>query len=277
MLFDSHTHLNFKAFNEDRAEVMTRCRQAGLSAVNVGAAYDTSQKAVEIADGQNFYASLGLHPIHVFDEDFAADKFQSLIDQYPGKIVAMGETGFDYYHFDMSFAKGAQSIEEIKARQKKVFLQHIELAQKNNLAVIVHGRNGKPTSPSPDKDEAEAYRDICQLLKESKIKRAVVHCFGGSVEEAQELAQMGFYIGVTGIITFDKTGILEKIVRTIPLEQILIETDAPYLAPEPYRGKRNEPLYVEYVAEKISHILAKEKSEIIAITNQNAKNLFNLK
>ena len=269
MLFDSHSHLNFKAFDEDREQVMLRCKEAGMFVVNVGAAFDTSEKAVAIADGQNFYAALGLHPIHVFDEEFALDKFQALIDQHPGKIVAMGETGFDYYHLDMSLAKGAKSITEIKAKQKKVFLQHLELAKKNNLAVIVHGRNGQ--------DEPMAYADICELLKKSGQARGVVHCFGGNIEEAKLVVAMGFYIGITGIVTFDKTGVLEQIVREIPLEQILIETDAPYLAPDPYRGKRNEPLYVERVAEKIANILNKDKAEIIEVTANNAKKLFNIK
>ncbi len=268
MLFDSHTHLNFKAFSEDRDAVMTSCKEAGMQVVNVGAAFDTSQKAVEIADGQNFYAALGLHPIHVFDEEFDVVAYQQLIDKNSDKIVAMGETGFDYFHLDMAFAKGAKSVEEIKAKQKKVFLQHIELAQKNNLAVIVHGRNGQ--------DEPGAYQDIVSLLKESGQKRGVVHCFGGNLEQAKQLVDLGFYIGMTGIVTFDKTGVLEEIIKSIPLTSILIETDAPYLCPVPHRGKRNEPLYVEYVAEKIAQILNKEKKEIIEITASNAKKLFNI-
>ncbi len=259
--------------------MVARCRTAGMQVVNVGAAFDTSKKAVEIADGKNFYASLGLHPIHVFDEEFDIIAFQSLIDKNPGKVVAMGETGFDYYHLDMAFIKGAKSVEEIKELQKKVFLQHIELAQKNNLAVIVHGRNGEPASPyaSQGGNEPSAYQDIYQLLKSSGQKRGVVHCFGGNLAEAKQVADIGFYIGITGIITFDKTGVLEQIVREIPLEQILIETDAPYLTPEPHRGKRNEPLYVQYVAEKIAKILGKDAEEIIQITNHNAKKLFNIK
>lgn len=266
MLFDSHSHLNFKAFNDDRLVVIARCQEAGMKVVNVGAAYATSEKAVEIADGQIFYASLGLHPIHVFDEEFKIEDYQKLITENPGKIVAMGETGFDYFHLDMSFQKGAQSVEEIKAKQKKVFLQHLDLAKKNNLAVIVHGRNGK--------DEPNAYQDILQLLKEFGYQRGVVHCFGGNPAEAKQVVDLGFYIGITGIVTFDKTGVLEQIVRETPLDRILIETDAPYLAPEPYRGKRNEPMYVKHVAEKIGQILGKSTEEIIEITGQNAARLF---
>ncbi|MFA6253400.1 MAG: TatD family hydrolase [Patescibacteria group bacterium] len=275
MLVDSHAHLNFQAFNEDRSQVIARCKNAGMLVVNVGAAKATSQKALEIADGQNFYASLGLHPIHVFDEEFKVNDYQKLIDENKDRVVAMGETGFDYFHLDMSFAKGAKSVAEIKDKQKKVFLQHLELAKKNNLAVIVHGRNGKPASPQGG-DEPSAYRDIYELLKESGQKRGVVHCFGGNLEEAKLVVEMGFYIGITGIITFDKTGVLEEIISEVPLERILIETDSPYLAPEPYRGKRNEPLYVQYVAEKIAQVKGKSVEDIIEITGNNAKSLFNL-
>lgn len=269
MLVDSHSHLNFKAFNDDRPVVIARCREAGMKVVNVGAAYATSEKAVEIADGRNFYAALGLHPIHVFDEEFKVADYQKLIEENPGKVVAMGETGFDYYHLDMSFQKGAKSVEEIKAKQKEVFLHHLELAKKNNLAVIVHGRNGK--------DEPRAYQDIYNLLKEFGYSRGVVHCFGGNLAEAKQVVDLGFYIGITGIVTFDKTGVLEQIVREVSLDHILIETDAPYLAPEPYRGKRNEPIYTEYVAEKIGQIRGKTTEEIIEITGNNAINLFKLK
>ena len=269
MLFDSHSHLNFKAFDEDRGQVIERCRQADMGVINVGAAYDTSEKAVQIADAKQIYASIGLHPIHVFDEEFIVAAYQKLIDANQAKIVAMGETGLDYFHLDMSFAKGAQSVAEIKSLQKQVFLSHLELAKKNNLAVIVHGRNGK--------DEPEAYQDIYQTLKDFAYARGVVHCYGGNLAEAKMFVDLGFYLGFTGIVTFDKTGVLEEIIKWMPMDKILIETDAPYLSPEPYRGKRNEPIYVQYVAEKIAKIKNQTTAEIIDITGNNALKLFNLK
>lgn len=269
MLFDSHSHLNFKAFDEDRKQVIERCQQAGMRVVNVGAAYDTSEKAVAIADAKQLYASIGLHPIHVFDEEFIVTDYQKLIDLNQNKVVAMGETGLDYFHLDMAFAKGAKSLPEIKSLQKQVFLSHLELAKKNNLAVIVHGRNGK--------EEPEAYQDIYQVLKDFAYTRGVVHCYGGNLLEAKMFVELGFYLGFTGIVTFDKTGVLEEIMKWIPMDKILIETDAPYLAPEPYRGKRNEPIYVQYVAEKIVKIKGQTVAEIIDITGNNALKLFNLK
>lgn len=276
MLFDSHSHLNFKAFNEDRSAVMSRCIQAGMKVLNVGAAASSSQAAVDIADSQSFYAALGLHPIHVFDEEFDVVSYQKLITAHPDKIVAMGETGFDYWHLQESLDKGAQSIAEIKAKQKKVFLQHVELAKKNNLALVVHGRNGKPAVESGE-EELLAYQDIYNLLKDINYARGVIHCYGGNLEQAKLFTQLGFYLGFTGIVTFDKTGVLEEILKWMPMDKILIETDAPYLAPIPYRGKRNEPVYVQAVAQKIAQIKDVSAEEMVAITGQNAMNLFNIK
>ncbi len=268
MLFDSHTHLNFQAYSEDLAEVIKRCQDFPMSLVNIGAALDTSVKAIELAkNNQNFYASLGLHPIHVFDEDFAVDKYQALISDNKNKVVAMGETGLDYYHFDEVEEKYRVSFADYVAKQKEVFVKHIQLAKENNLALVVHGRNDKNNS-------LNCYQDILSVLKEQQVKKAVIHCFGGSLKDAQDFISAGFYLGFTGIITFDKTGVLESIVKIMPADRILIETDAPYLTPQPHRGKRNEPVYTQYVAEKIAEILNLTKEEVIEQTFENAKNLF---
>lgn len=269
MLVDSHAHLNFKAYSDDLSEVIGRCHDENMKVINVGAAYDTSKKAVELADGNdNLYASVGLHPIHVYDEDFKVADYQNLIDDAKGKVVAIGETGFDYWHLQESLDKGAKTIEEIKDKQEDVFRSHIKLALKNNLALIIHGRNGK--------DKPEAYKDIYRVLKDEGAKKGVVHCYGGNIEEAKMFVDLGFYIGFTGIVTFDKTDVLRDIVKWIPLDKMLIETDSPYLSPVPYRGKRNEPIYVRHVAEKIAEIRAKSVEEIIEISGSNAINLFNL-
>lgn len=267
MLIDSHCHLNFQAYSEDLEEVIQRCNQADMKLINVGAAFSTSQKAVELSRNNNFYASIGLHPIHVYDEEFKVEDYQGLIDSN-NKIVAMGETGFDYYHTDQQFAKGASSVAEIRTKQKEVFLQHIELAKKNNLALIVHGRNG---------EQDNAYEDIYNTLKESGFNKGVVHCFGGNLAEAKKFVELGFYLGFTGILTFDKTKVVEEIAKWIPWERILIETDAPYLTPVPMRGKRNEPSYVKYVADKLAEVKGKSVEEVIEITGNNAIKLFNLK
>lgn len=267
MLVDTHAHLNFKAYNEDRPEVIQRCADLAMKVVNVGAAIDTSRSAVDLALEYDFlYASIGLHPIHVFDEEFRQADYQTLIHRGANKLVAMGESGFDYHHLPEILAKGAKSIEDIKKKQEEIFRQHIKLARENNLALVVHGRNGK--------DEPTAYQDILRVLRDENWTRGVIHCYGGNPEEAKLFIEQDFYLGFTGIVTFDQTGVLEEIVRWLPLDRILIETDSPYLTPEPYRGKRNEPAYVSFVAEKIAGWKGKSKEEIIEITGDNAYRLF---
>lgn len=270
MLIDTHCHLNFKAYQEDLSAVIDRCRQAEMKVINVGAALATSRKAVEIAQNNaEMYAAPGLHPIHVYDEDFKPEDYQKLINESKDKIVAIGETGLDYFHLSESLAKGAGSLAAIKQKQVQLFQQFIALAKANNLPLIVHGRNGQ--------NEPRAYQDIYEVLKEAGAGRGVIHCFGGNLEEAKKFVDLGLYLGFTGVITFDKTGVLEQIIKWVPEERILIETDAPYLTPEPYRGQRNEPIYVKYVAAKIAEIKNKPVEEIITLTGQNAFQLFNLK
>jgi len=141
------------------------------------------------------------------------------------------------------------------------------LAKENNLALVVHGRNDKNNS-------LNCYQDILSVLKEQTFEKAVIHCFGGNLEDAKSFIEAGFYLGFTGIVTFDKTGVLESIIKIMPLDKILIETDAPYLTPVPFRDKRNEPIHTQYVAEKIAEILNLTKEEVIEQTFQNAQNLF---
>ena len=174
------------------------------------------------------------------------------------KVIAIGETGLDYFHH-----------QEEKKEQKELFIKQIKLAQESNLPLVIHGRNGK--------EHQGAYIDIYNILKYYKMNRGVVHCYGGNLVEAKKFISFGLYLGFTGIVTFDKTGRLEEIIKKIPENRILIETDAPYLTPEPYRGKRNEPSYVKYVAQKIAEIKNKNIEEIIEITGNNAIKLFNLK
>ena len=270
MLVDSHAHLNFQAYKDDLSEVIGRCRQANMRVINIGAAYDTSLKAVNLALAEpSFYSAIGLHPTHVYDEEFKTEHYQDLIASSRGRVVAMGESGFDYFHIPELLEKGVKSIAEIKAKQEEVFRAHIKLARENNLALVVHGRNGK--------DDNTAYQDIYRVLKDENFQKGVIHCYGGSLEEAKAFVELGFYIGFTGIITFDKTGALAEIAQWIPEDKMLIETDAPYLTPEPNRGKRNEPIYVQHVAAKLSQIRNKNIDEIVEITGNNANKLFDLK
>ncbi len=265
MLFDSHTHINFQAFNEDRDAVLSRCAGVPMLIMNVGAAIDTSTKAVEIALANDFsYATIGLHPIHVYDEEFNPKQYQQLIEQSAGRVKAIGECGIDYWHIK----RPDIPLGELKAKQKEVFEAHISLAQKNDLALMIHGRNGA--------EDMTAYKDIYEIVESRGVKRATVHCYGGDLEEALMFTSKGFYIGITGIITFDKTGRLDEIVQAVKLENLLIETDAPYLTPVPYRGKRNEPPYVLEVARHIAKVKGLTTEEVVEATCENAKILFNI-
>ena len=269
MLVDSHAHLNFQAFSDDLSAVIDRCHQVPMKVINVGARYDSSKRAVELADAKNFYAALALHPIHVYDEEFAVDKFQELIDKNKGKIVAIGETGLDYWHLQEIIDKGAKSIEAIKQKQEAVFRAHIKLARDNDLPLIIHCRFSE--------DEPRAYDDVYKILKQEGIGRGVIHCYVGDLAGAKKFVDLGFYLGFNGIITFDKTDDLREIVKWVPLEQMLIETDCPWLTPVPFRGKRNEPAYVRYVAQKIASLRGMSEEEIIEVTGNNAIKLFNLR
>ncbi|MBU1131335.1 TatD family hydrolase [Patescibacteria group bacterium] len=268
MLIDTHAHLNFEDYNIDREKVIKRCQIKEMAVINVGAQLETSMLAVRLAENHhNMYAAVGLHPIHVFDEEFDYYDFRAIINN---KVVAVGETGFDYYH--LTFNRGcAQELltSEVIAEQKRVFLEHIRLAKEKDLALICHGRNGL--------EKRNAYNDILEILVAEKVERAVIHCFGGDVATAREIVKRGYYLGIDGPVTFTKKAEeLQRVVKEMPLDHLLIETDCPFLAPEPHRGKRNEPIYVEYVAEKIAELKGISKAEVIEQTWQNAKYLFRL-
>jgi len=263
MLIDTHGHLNLEAFDADRDQVIDAIAEAEMQVIVPGTDFASSRFAVELAEKHGFLrAAIGLHPGSVNEEEFDTRDYQELINT--GMVTAVGECGLDYYRLPDE----AEERKKVKQLQHHVFAEQILLAQNNALPLIVHGRNGK--------DESQAYQDIMRLLVEQKVERAVVHCFGGTLEEAKAFVKLGYYLGITGIITFDKTGVLEQIVRELPLEQLVIETDAPFLSPEPYRGKRNEPLYVIEVAKKIAAIRGMSVEEVVEQTGENAKRLFNL-
>lgn len=264
MLIDSHSHLNFQEFAGDWKAVADDCLAQDTWFITVGAQYETSKKGIVIAESfkEGVYASVALHPIHVegstfHPENFDQSAYRDLI-RSSKKVVAVGETGIDFFHDDSNFEQ-----------QKKVFVQHIELAQESNSPLIMHGRDSRDGTKS-------AYQAMLGILDEQKVTRGVIHCFGGTVQDALGFLQRGFYVGFTGIITFDKTGKLAEVIRNLPLESILVETDSPYLTPEPYRGKRNQPQYVKYVAEKIAEIKGVTIDEVEKQTVLNTKTLFNI-
>lgn len=265
MLIDSHAHLNFEDFKDDYNQVISDCQREDVWMINVGSQLATSRKAVEIAEQYEtgVYAAVGLHPIHVsggnfHPEAFNVDEYRALLNNSK-KIVAIGETGLDFFH-------SADNSEN----QQKAFAKHLNLAKEFDLPIILHSRNSKDKT-------LDAYEEILKLLKEGDIKKGVIHCFGGTLDQALAFIKLGFYVGFTGIITFDKIGQLEEVVKNLPLEKILIETDSPFLAPDPNRGKRNLPLYVKFVAEKIAKIKQILYNEVEDQTTKNAINLFNLK
>ena len=264
MLIDTHAHLNFEAYDQDRNDVIKHCLDYPMAVINIGSQYNTSEQAVELSKNKDFYNAVGLHPIHIFDEEFNISKFQKLINK---KTVAIGETGFDYFHIKEKDIP----LDQVLEKQRKVFEKHIQLAKDNDLPLVCHGRNSKD-----DFALQTVYFDILKTLEHNNYNKGVVHCFGGTLHEARSIINAGMYIGFTGVITFPKTDELTYVIKETPLDKILIETDSPYLTPQKHRGKRNEPIYVEEVAQKIAEIKDIKIEEVIKQTWENAKKLFKI-
>lgn len=251
MIFDSHAHYDDERFDGIRDELLFNMEAQNVCGiVHQAIDLESSKLAVEFTDKYpNFYAAVGIHPSEVNGETvFNPADFLPLIENK--KVVAIGEIGLDYY-WDTTF----------KENQKKVLLSEIEFANENNLPVCFHDR--------------EAHADTLEILKIMKPK-GVVHCFSGSAEMATEIIKLGMYIGVGGVLTFKNAKKLCEVVESVPIERILLETDAPYLAPEPFRSKTNRSEYIEYVARKISEIKKIEYFDVLKITTENSKKLFNI-
>lgn len=277
-MIDTHAHVNFSAYKDDFDAVIKRAGEKGIAMINIGSQISTSERAIELAKKYpKVFAAIGLHPIHLQDmevreegvvfttrkEEFDYAAYRELAGQ--DKVVAIGETGLDYFHiFDEA---NRQAVIE---SQKKVFNRHIDLANDVGLPLIIHCRGTKA-------DIGVAYRDLLRELKNHKPKkRGVLHCYIGPVELVDEFLDLGFYLGFNGVITFDKTGVLDQVLLKTPEERILMETDCPYLTPAPYRGKRNEPSYVEFVAEKIADVKKVPVEKVKEITTANAEKLFKI-
>ncbi len=262
MLFDSHAHLNFSAYKNDGEEVIERTLKQGVFFVNVGSDFKTSERAVRIAEKyeKGIYAAVGCHPIHVSGDveesvfngteektirinkenvDFEAYRRLAGLSK---KVVAIGEIGLDYYRIPEGIDAG-----EAKNKQENILSGFIDLSKELDLPIILHAR-GETDRPY------DVYDDLYEAVKKVGIYRGVVHCFGGDLNQAEKFMALGFYIGITGIITFKNSSVLREIVKELPLDALLIETDSPYLAPDPFRGQRNEPLNVREVARKVAEI-----------------------
>lgn len=273
--FDSHAHLNFKAFNDDHPEIIKKCLDGNLWLINVGSKYDTSEKAAAIAENykKGVWAAIGLHPSHIEDEIFDYQKYLALAKN-SDKVVAIGETGLDYFRIKNDEL-------EIKEKQKEAFKKQVELAMELNKPLIIHCRN--------------AHDDLLRLLElqvSSYNLQGVIHCFTGNNQEARKYLNMGFYLGFTGIITYSSD--YDAIIKDTPLEKILIETDCPYLTPlkpqtnaeksqrksalSPRKSAftRNEPIYVKYTAQKIAEVRGLPIEKVAEQTFQNALKLFKL-
>ncbi len=264
LIIDSHAHLNFKAYKEDLENVIKKTLDGNVWMINVGSQYETSKKAVEIAQkyGQGVYASIGLHPLHVAkgkgdskEEFFDYKEYKKIGSS--SKVVAIGETGLDYFNKP----KNKEKLFLFKEKQKDVFLKHLKLARELDLPVILHCRM--------------AHKELIEILKKETRKKkikGVVHCFTGSLEDMRQYLDMGFYLGFTGII-FKLN--LKEIIEKIPLDKILVETDCPYLTP-PAEDGRNEPLYVKYVIKEVADIKKADFKEVLEKTTKNTKKLFKI-
>jgi len=283
MLIDTHCHLNFNTFKDDWRQIAGQSLAKNIWLINVGSQSTTSERAIKIAQefDRGVYAAVGLHPSHLFEmeidedeaqfasraEEFDYDFYKNLAQD--GKVVAIGETGLDYHYVPKGVAK-----EIVREKQQQVFSRHLDLADELDLPVIVHAR--------------ETYDEIFDIAKKNidggkNKKRGVLHCFLGDWPTARKFLDIGFMISFTGIITFapkksqaDIHAAIMETVKEIPLDKIMVETDAPFLSPEPHRGKRNIPQYVEFVAHKIAEIKKISYEQVAETTTKTARQFFNI-
>ena len=305
MLVDTHSHLNFKAYDKDREEVIQRTQKEGVVCIDVGTKYETSKNAIELAEkNDGIYAAIGMHPIHIktdllklkmdspptnfeleggntkfnhktnskleggkeegafepLGEEFDKARYRDLVlrsrsDEGKDKIVAIGEIGLDYYYKP----KTTSRLEQFKSLQKKVFTEQLDLAKELNLPVIIHCRM--------------AHNEIIEILGNYKGLMGTIHCFTGSWEQAQKYMDLGFYLGINGII-FKMD--LDEVIKNAPLDKILVETDCPYLTPPEAGAGRNEPIFVKHVIQKIADLKGISFGEVAQATTENAKKLFKL-
>lgn len=252
-LVDTHTHLNDAKFAGEEQAAIERANLAGITKIiNMGDTMASSTKAVNLArqyDG--VFAGVGIHPEEAYEMTQRDDDVLAAFANEP-KVVAIGEIGLDYYW---------EKDEAKRLLQQRIFIRQLDLARNLHLPVCVHDR--------------EAHGDTMAILKkEGQGISGVMHCFSGSMEMAQELLKMGWYIGVDGPLTFKNAAKLPAIVKSFPLERILLETDAPYMAPVPMRGKRNEPAFIRYIGEKVAEIKGITLSEVAKQTSENAMELY---
>ena len=254
MIFESHAHYDDKQFDSDREQLLSSMMENGIETIiNVGSDFRGSKDTVELAKKYDFiYGAIGIHPSDI--DDLNQDTCQWLEENAAlEKVVAIGEIGLDYYW---------DKEEEVQKAQRYWFEWQMKLAEKVKLPVIIHSR--------------DAAEDTLKLMKEIHAEQipGVIHCFSYSREMAEEYVKMGYYIGIGGVVTFKNAKKLKEVAAAVPLERILLETDCPYLAPEPHRGSRNSSLNLPYVAAEIARIREITPEEVIEVTKKNAERLF---
>jgi len=258
-MIDTHAHLNFEKFEGDVGAVIGRAEAKGVKQFIVPSSnLITSQKAVELARRYpEVFAAVGLHPIHAQEMSIEVlQKFYALLSN--PKVVAVGEMGLDYFYLGKTSSYAQYPSKDV---QKVVFIQMLKLAKDANLPIILHCR--------------EAYKDVLAILLNEGVRGpGVVHCFMGSVSEAKAFLDLDFHISFTGNITYSEE--LNEVIKSVPLERLLLETDAPYLTPESHRGERNEPAYLAETAYKIAKVKGISLAEVEKQTTENAKKLFKL-
>lgn len=269
MLIDTHCHLDFQAFDADRAETLKRAQSAGVGWVlNPAIDLETSRAILLLVqEYPSLFAAVGVHPNSALT--WNEDSFDELCELAASdKVKAIGEIGLDYYRDRAP-----------KSLQQEIFRRQLDLASRVNLPVIIHSRDSSPTDP-------QATQDLLGILEEWQgnlravgsplaDRPGVLHSYASSIELALQAVELGFFIGITGPVTFQNAKDLQKVVTGLPLERIVIETDAPFLTPHPYRGKRNEPAYVRLVADKIAELQGLDREVVAKHTTSNAERLFN--
>ena len=248
LITDTHAHYDDKRYNEDYDGLFSALAEKGVDRIiNCGCDIKSSEKCLDLSDKYSLcYTAVGYHPCNLPKGDINLSKIEELAQHK--KVVAIGEIGLDYYWHD-----------DNKQAQKKAFREQLSLARRLSLPVIIHDR--------------DAHSDTLDILKETKPV-GVVHCFSGSKEMALEAVKLGMYIGIGGVLTFKNARKLVEIASTVPIERILLETDAPYMAPEPYRGKTNNSALILFVAQKLAQIKSLPCERVLEITHKNAEELF---
>ena len=255
-LTDTHCHLNFYDYDDDRVLVLTRAWDSGLERILIpGIDLQTSQAAIELAEAHRpIYAAIGVHPNSANKWDMQTIGYLDEMSSHP-KVVAIGEIGLDYYREWTP-----------PPLQRRIFVDQLKLAKQLHLPVVIHTRNANP-------EDRTCIMDALEILSEVQVT-GVLHSFSGNISEAERAIALGFFIGIAGPVTFKKAVELQKVAASVPLDRLLIETDAPFMAPVPFRGKRNEPAYVQYIAGKIGEIHNQSPDIVSEITTANAQRLF---